>query len=132
MAVQGTEPTSSANIKALTDNLKTWVTGQIKTAIDSLKKGGTLLNYKTLYKGAVKGKRYALADSINNYDMVIVFLEKSGDPLDEPIIKNMVGRTGELTVYKDSSNGVYINGSVMTSNSLASTPYPRLVIGIKF
>ncbi len=59
-------------------------------------------------------------------------MEKSGDPLDEPIIKNMVGRTGELTVYKDNSNGVYINGNVMTSNSLASTPYPRLVIGIKF
>lgn len=132
MAVQGTEPTSSANIKALTDNLKTWVTVQIGAAIDSLKNGGALLNYKTLYKGTVKGKRYNLADSINNYDMLIVFLEQSGDPLDEPVIKNMVGRTGELTVYKDSSNGVYINGNVMTSNSLASTPYPRLVIGIKF
>lgn len=132
MAVQGTEPTISANIKALTDNLKTWVTVQIGAAIDSLKNGGALLNYKTLYKGTVKGKRYNLADSINNYDMLIVFLEQSGDPLDEPVIKNMVGRTGELTVYKDSSNGVYINGNVMTSNSLASTPYPRLVIGIKF
>ncbi|WP_270242309.1 hypothetical protein [Collinsella tanakaei] len=80
MAVQGTEPTSSANIKALTDNLKTWVTGQIKTAIDSLKNGGTLLNYKTLYKGNVKGKRYNLAGSINNYDMIIVFFGEERRP----------------------------------------------------
>ena len=32
MAIQGDEPTSSANIKALTDNLKTWVTNQIDSA----------------------------------------------------------------------------------------------------
>lgn len=49
MAIQGDEPTSSANIKALTDNLKTWVTNQIDaaktwtssqitTAINNLKK----------------------------------------------------------------------------------------------
>lgn len=49
MALNGTEPTSSDNIKALTDNLKTWVTSQINaaktwtssqisTAINNLKK----------------------------------------------------------------------------------------------
>lgn len=32
MALNGTEPTSSDNIKALTDNLKTWITSQIEAA----------------------------------------------------------------------------------------------------
>lgn len=61
MALNGTEPTSSDNIKALTDNLKTWVTSQINeaktwtnsqitTAINNLKK--TVPQEKELFYSA--------------------------------------------------------------------------------
>lgn len=56
MAVQGTEPTSSANIKAMVDNLKTWASSQIATAINDLKK--TTPQEKELFynaDGAAKG-----------------------------------------------------------------------------
>lgn len=66
MAIQGDEPTSSANIKALTDNLKTWVTNQIDaaktwtssqitTAINNLKK--TTAQEKELFYNAEGGNK---------------------------------------------------------------------------
>lgn len=128
MALNGTEPTSSDNIKALTDNLKTWITSQINaaktwtssqitTAINNLKK--TVPQEKELFysaDGAVEGNFNSTGYTLLRY--TVKFFEASRaapsyydftiDKISEGAVFTDHGRTISMTQNSFLCNGTYV------------------------
>lgn len=136
MALNGTEPTSSDNIKALTDNLKTWITSQINaaktwtssqitTAINNLKK--TVPQEKELFysaDGASEGRFNSTGYGLLRY--TVKYTEAT----------RQVPTYRDLTIDKTVDAVAFTNhmlGISLTQNSFTcmANTYVTRVVGIK-
>lgn len=136
MALNGTEPTSSDNIKALTDNLKTWVTSQINaaktwtsqqitTAINNLKK--TVPQEKELFYNK-NGARDGYFNS-TGYALIRYTVKYFETGKNYPSYFDFtVDKTVDMVSFTDHGHIISLTQNGFTSDS---SIYVTRVVGIK-
>lgn len=136
MALNGTEPTSSDNIKALTDNLKTWITSQINaaktwtssqitTAINNLKK--TVPQEKELFysaDGASEGRFNSTGYELLRY--TVKYTERTRQV---PTYHDLtIDKTVDAVAFTDHACGISLTQNSFTCET---STYVTRVVGIK-
>lgn len=136
MALNGTEPTSSDNIKALTNSLKAWVTSQIEaaktwtssqitTAINNLKK--TVPQEKELFysaDGASEGRFNS-----TGYELLRYTVKYTEATRRVPTYRDLtIDKTVDAVAFTDHMLGISLTQNSFTC--MAGT-YVTRVVGIK-